>query len=102
MWWFVYGVLFSTLKDALIVNAIFHKIFRHLKFTQPFCVSGHVFKLVQYICQFTLLDFYIISGGFSCLSMENLLLGLTPKNLVILSPVCWAASTGVLRYDVQV
>ena len=42
IWWSICWFIFSTVKDALIVNAIFHNAFLTLKFTQPclcFCVN---------------------------------------------------------------
>ena len=74
IWWFVYWVLFSTFKDAVITNAIFHEILWHLKVTHCsalfvfLCQSGiYIFKSLQYIYQLTSLDFHVTSGGFCCL-----------------------------------
>ena len=65
---------FLTLKGYSVISLILGK-------------SGiYVFNSVQYFCQFTSWDFYIIPGSFRCLPpigflispVENLLLGLTP------------------------
>ena len=70
IWWFVYWIRFSTLKDDFIANITSLKIFRRLRFfdTLPilcFWVNQLYmsFKSLQYIFQFISLDFYIIPGG---------------------------------------
>ena len=53
----------------MIANAIFPKVFWHLKVTQPFmCLwVNQVYRFLcqrNIFCQFTSLDFHIIRGGF--------------------------------------
>ena len=64
------------LKDAVIVNTIFHKVFLTLKGYSAISVflgqpSLYIFKSAQYIRQFTSLHFQIILGGFRCLPGEK-------------------------------
>ena len=67
------GILFSTLTDALVTNAIMHKGFLPLKVYMAisvffWAIQVYIFLwLAQHTCQVTLLAFYIIPGGFSCL-----------------------------------
>ena len=81
------GILFSTLKDALITNAIIHKDFLTLKGYMAISVFYWVNQLyiflwlAQYICQVT---YHIISSpvDFVVSPVENLLLGLNRENFV--------------------
>ena len=61
--------MFSTLENALIVKTITHNAFLTLKGYSAICVflSHQDFKSVQYIRQFTSLDFFIILSWFRCL-----------------------------------
>ena len=71
IWWFLYWVPFSIIKDSLRANEIFYQDFWHLKgrsansvfFRQP---RIHIFKSALDISQFTLLDFHIIPDRSLC------------------------------------
>ena len=72
IWWFLYWVPFSIIKDSLRANEIFYQDFWHLRghsansvfFRQP---RIYIFKSTLDISQFTLLDFHIIPDRSLCL-----------------------------------
>ena len=84
IWWLIYWIRLWTFKDDLIANAIFLKIFWHLKVTQPFMrfrvnqvymllsQSNKFISSPRWIFIFSLVAFLISL-------VKNLLLGLNPE-----------------------
>ena len=71
IWWFVYWVLFSTIKDALIANAIFFQVFWHIEATHPFLCFWvnqiFIFSSQRNIFVVSPRWIFISSPGFFCL-----------------------------------